>query len=681
MWHPAPGALRAALLLFGVNLLLCRDLFFVQYLKYMHTNEGAFLALARALREHPGEILWWPFWNAGMPFTHAYFPLLPAAAAIASAAARLDTATAYHFVCGLFYCLGPVALFLMAWQISRRLWPSFAAALGYSLFSPSTLLIPAIRDDLGSLWHVRRLQTLVFYSEGPHVTALALVPLAVFFLHRASRGGPWSVVPAIVFASGVVLTNAFGVASLALTILCLVLADTEAGCGRRACIVAGLAALALLWVSPWLPPSLVESIRINSQTAGGDFRPTAASIGAAILLPAIVLLLRFAVLPRLRLPFHLNFVFLFALLMSAVPLLAFHAGIDAVPQGKRYALELDMAVWLLAAFAVAYAARGWPRSAKSVCAGVLAAAAAVQFVQLRRYADGLIEPHPDITKTIEYRTAKWLEANLPGRRAMASGSVSLWVNAFADVPQLSGGNDATALNWMQRVAVYTIYSGDGAGERDGEICAMWLKAFGAHAITMHGAGSEEAYKPSNNPGKFQGLLPVLWREGDDAIYGVPQRSASLARVVPEAAVVARAPVHGLDVEPVAAYVAALDDPSLPEAEFRWRNRHAAVIRARPGPGRVIVVQTNYHPGWRATVGGEPREVFADGIGLLVVRPDCTGECSVELVFDGGTELRVARAISGVVTILMMIWLVRGRIWYKGKGGARSGAPPPTAAGA
>ena len=44
------------------------------------------------------------------------------------------------------------------------------------------------------------------------------------------------------------------------------------------------------------------------------------------------------------------------------------------------------------------------------------------------------------------------------------------------------------------------------------------------------------------------MLPELWREGDDVIYGVPGRAtASLAHIIPPEAAVRHMPEHGLDV--------------------------------------------------------------------------------------------------------------------------------------
>ena len=162
---------------------------------------------------------------------------------------------------------------------------------------------------------------------------------------------------------------------------------------------------------------------------------------------------------------------------------------------------------------------------------------------------------------------------------------------------------------------------------------------------MSGPRSEEIFKPFVNPKKFEGLLPEAWRDGDDVVYLIPARSGSLAHVMRPADLPSRRPSHGADVDPLRAYVRALDDPSLPLAPMRWRNLHEAVIEAAPQPGQVISVQMSYDPGWTATVAGEGRRIFGDQLGQLVIEPACAGPCTVVLNFDGGLEMRVARIVS------------------------------------
>ena len=138
---------------------------------------------------------------------------------------------------------------------------------------------------------------------------------------------------------------------------------------------------------------------------------------------------------------------------------------------------------------------------------------------------------------------------------------------------------------------------------------------------------------------------MLWREDDVTIYSVPQRTPSLAHVVPWESL-----TRGPDVAELRKFVDALDDPSLPAAQMDWRSFRGARIRAVVRPGQVISVQTGYHPGWHAAANGRSAPVVRDGLGLVAIRPECDGPCDVALDYDGGWEYQLCRAISGL-TIL------------------------------
>ena len=257
-----------------------------------------------------------------------------------------------------------------------------------------------------------------------------------------------------------------------------------------------------------------------------------------------------------------------------------------------------------------------------------------------------------------YRLARWMDANMHGARVMVGGAYSLYFNGFTDTPQVHGGNDPTLPNFTLRVAMFSIYTGMNAGARDGENAVLWLKALGAHAVSVPGPGSQEYYKPFANPRKFDGLLPVLWREGDDTIYGVPARSDSLAHVMEPGDLVRHTPIHGLDTAEVQRFVAALDSPSYPAAPWRWTSQHSAEIRASLAPGQVVSTQVTYCPGWRASAGGVPQPVAKDGLGFLVVKPACQGACEITLSFDGGPEWRITCLLSLAVMLLVLGLAVR-----------------------
>jgi hypothetical protein len=270
----------------------------------------------------------------------------------------------------------------------------------------------------------------------------------------------------------------------------------------------------------------------------------------------------------------------------------------------------------------------------------------------------------DIGGTVEYQEAKWLQERVAGGRVFVPGSIRFFLNAFTDVPQFAGGFDPGTVNPLWAHASYQILSGENASSQEGEIAILWLRAFGVDAVAVSGPKSREAYRDYRNARKFDGLLPEAWRDGDDVIYRVPRRSTGLAHVVRRGDLAARKPENGIDIEPVRPYVAALEDTSLPLATFSWRSRREAVITAPMEQAEILSVQISYHPGWKASAGGQPRRVYGDNLGQLVVEPECNGACTVTLQYNGGIESAWARLLSigtllGFATWIVMSALRRG----------------------
>ncbi len=67
------------------------------------------------------------------------------------------------------------------------------------------------------------------------------------------------------------------------------------------------------------------------------------------------------------------------------------------------------------------------------------------------------------------------------------------------------------------------------------------------------------------------------------------------------------------------------------------------------------MQESYAPGWRATANGRPAVVRRDVLGLLVVEPACAGQCSIDLVYDGGAEARWLRVLQIVGLLGCVAW--------------------------
>jgi len=645
--------------LFALNAAICWPLFRSEYLDNFQSTEGVFSSLARFLIQYLPHTSWCPWFDAGIPFENTYLPLVPSLTALISFAAGSSPAYALHWLAALAYCLAPVFLFLFARNISGRTAPAFAAALLWSVCSPS-MLIPKILADVGTAWGSRRLQTVIFYGEIPHNLALALLPLALLaltgFLNKPTRR---KLALAVCAVAAVMASNAFGIVAVAVSAAILVLVREEIRY-RQLLSVAAILAIAYLLICRFLPPSLIELIRVNSQVSEGDYRYTVKSMAFALLFAIAITALFFAI-RRLHDPM-LRFAILFSAAFGGVTVLELWLGISFIPQPHRYHLEMEAGLCLLAAFAPDPLARRLSPKFK-LAAGVLAAVAlSVMAASNYAYARHLMHP-VDITRTIAYRQAKWIGAHLSGQRVFVSGDNEFWFNLFADNPQLSAGHEGSAPNLMQLVAVYTIESGQNAGAQDGPISVLWLRAFGCGAVTVPGPASRDYSHPIANPRKFDGLLPLVWREDDQSVYQVPTRSASLAHVIPVSAVVTRRPAHGLDVEPLRPYVAALEDPTVPPASLTWENPAHGQITAMIAPTQVVSVQINYDPGWRATAGGRMLRIRPDPLGLMIIDPDGAGSRSIDLEFTGGTERAVCLAISlltAAALLGLLIWPKRDR---------------------
>jgi hypothetical protein len=44
---------------------------------------------------------------------------------------------------------------------------------------------------------------------------------------------------------------------------------------------------------------------------------------------------------------------------------------------------------------------------------------------------------------------------------------------------------------------------------------------------------------------------------------------------------------------------------------------------------------------------------------MIVKPDCSGPCTIDLSFDGGAECKVARVASWVAALAALLWLATG----------------------
>ncbi len=653
------GTLAPVLLLIAINSYIALNLFTVEFTQRMESIESSYMSISRWAVDHWDEKSgWFPLWFTGMPFHRVYQPGLHLTVAAVARTLGWTPQHAYHFLTGLAYALGPLTLFWLCYRATGRRGYALITGLLYSLVSPVCFVVPLIRHDVGGLLLPRRFQTLVHYGEGPHTTALLMLPLVIWLIDRAASGKDWRAIAAAPLAlAALVLTNWPGAMGLSMAILAYCIAHLGAREGKQRLhwpILIGTGALAYLVACSWLPPSIIRAVLRNAHQSDATKISSAQLIPLGVIALAVIAL--HLLFRRFKAGTWIRFCAYFAVITGVVSIGREWFGWRLLPQPNRFQLEWEMAIIAAGAFAAAWVWSRLPRPAQAVALAAFVVFCGMQVVRYRKYARWMTQPI-DITSTVEYRMARWFDANMDGARVFAPGNVSLWMNMFTDVPQMAGCCDQGIPTQQYRIAVYTIYTGQNAGARDAEISTLWLKAFGADAVGVTGPGSTEYFKPYWNPRKFDGVLPLLWREGDNAVYRVPRRSTSLAHVVGRTAVVSRPAENGLDVAAIEPLVAALDDPKLPFAAFRWVNLSEAEIQARIGRDQLIFVQVTYDPGWRAIAGGRRLRIAPDALGMMIIEPGQTGPVTIHLVWDGGPEALMMRAATIFGFLLLVLWTV------------------------
>jgi hypothetical protein len=641
-------------LIAGINIYVCHEVFNTESTGHWNSMHGIWMALARLNGLHWFSSRWWPYWGGGVPLEYTYSPLVPFATAGLAQLFRCSIPLAFHALTGMVYCLGPSLLYLAGWRLFQAPGYSFIAALAYSLLSPTEWIVPDHGFQLSQVLRARRMYLLFDWDDLPHMIALALVPPAALLLGRAlqSRRSVYYASAGVLLAC-MMLANMFGVVLAALLVFTVPFAIEQRFRPILLLRAVLLSAAVYLVICPWLPPSLLYTVRFIAVHGGASDTTLHAIIALAIVVLFSSIAWRLA--SRADLEWGLRWLLLFSCPIVLLPILAYYWGPHFLPQPGRYKLEMEVMLAWLCVFGLRPIVAQLSVRTRTLLIVPLLALASRQIAFDRQFGQAMTR-HVDVTQSLDYRLAKWVETNLPGQRVMMTGSMGQWLNAFTDMPQLSGQPYTTAPNWMQQIALHTIFSGQNAGDRDAEYSILWLKAFGVQAVAIPGPQSPEPWKAVVHPRKFDGVLDALWRVDDTTIYRVPQASASLAHILRSSQLVHRQPIHGLDVDELRQYVAALEAPSS-AAAFQWRDSNRAVIHAKLAPGEAVSAQINYHPGWHAWANGVRSGVRSDGIGLLAITPNCTGECEITLEYDGGLEAAACRTAAATVLFLLFAQVV------------------------
>ena len=203
------------LLVFLLAAALIWPLFKIKYADKWASIESTFISDARFLKEHWPHPQWQPLWYGGTRFDYIYPPALRYGTAALAKFYPMTEARAYHLYTAFFYCLGIAGVYLFARVAGGSRGGAWLTAAATALLSPCFLFLPAFRGD-SWLRHPQRLGALVRYGEGPHMTALALLPIALAAAYLAIREWrPAMTAAAAIGCALVVSNNFYGATALA----------------------------------------------------------------------------------------------------------------------------------------------------------------------------------------------------------------------------------------------------------------------------------------------------------------------------------------------------------------------------------------------------------------------------------------------------------------------------------
>lgn len=638
--------------IFVLNAALNLPLFRAGAMPYRDSIELGYASMSRFFYLHPNPWGWNSLQYCGLPSQFIYLPGLQYLAATAAHLLPIEPTYLYRLLAAAFACLGPSTAFLFIVYFTRQRWWAFAAALGYTLFSPLYGMVPAIDRDRGNIQLPWRLLVLVKYGEGPHNAGLTLLPLALIALWETGTNPKYGrLLLAASLLAVIALTN--WIAALALAFCAVTLALTVLqlpGFRLERLALAGLLAYGLACF--WLSPTFIRTIAFNWPADAFNYHLQGQQQLLLCGLAVGLLVVRVAFQYFWRDELFTCFVALNTFGFGWVVLWFYQRGINTLPESRRYALEFEL-FFLILIFEYFRLALRRPRPVAVFCT-VIPLFFLIQAVRpdTGRYLTqgfGRRDPIPR-ERTIEYRLAAKLASLNPQGRVYASGGLRFRLNAWFDIPQVGGAFESGLRNRMPITLAYQVRTGlNSLPGQEAADAILALRTMGVEYIVVHGAESREHYRDFTNPLKFEGILELVHREEDDSIYRVPFHSLAHLVLWEDRLEWPRESKLPL----LARYVAAMD--AFPKLSTAWTGGQFR-ITGPIEPHTLVAVAMSHDDGWHAVQGDREIEILKDNLGFMMLRASPARNAKIVMSYRSTVEPYLMAALSGLVWLGAFAWL-------------------------
>jgi hypothetical protein len=648
-------ALLDSLLLLALTVALIWPLFRLEYLDNWPSIESTFIADARMLLTHLPHPGWQPLWYCGTRFDYIYPPALRYGTALLSLLGGVSTARGYHLYIAVYYVLGIVSVYWLVRLGSACRKSAWVASLATALLSPSFLFMTALRHD--SPWLVpQRLHVLMSYGEGPHMSALAVLPaaLAACFL-ALRRWNPAAFIAASALCALAVANNFYGATALAIFFPILAwsvwTADRDWLVALRALAIP---ALAYGFSAFWLTPDYLRITLLNLKWVSQPGNSWSVLIW--VFVAAIFCATSFRLGYRQPARTWTLFVLGAAALLTVDVAGFYFFGFRIIGEAQRLVPELDL-ILILAAVEGLRAL--WNRPAWRIPVLVILVLAFAPATRYIRHAWSPFPVSPPAETRYEFRIARWVHNHLPGQRVLPQGTVRFWFDAWHDNAQPDGGSLQGMLNQNLPDATWQILHGDRA-----DLAILWLRALGTDAVIVPDKTSLETYHDYQFPEKFRGAVPALFDDGHGTvIYGIPRAYTGLGRVVDQHALNAVGRIRGGDdAAGLTRYLDVLDKPGQSPTTITWHGTDEVELRATANEGQAVFFQETWDPAWHAYQNGRELSVKADPTMGFMTIPVSPGPQQITLKFETPIENRVGQGLF-ILSLLLAAALFRVRPGY------------------
>jgi hypothetical protein len=638
------------LLLFLFAAGLIRPLFKAGYLDKWASIESSFIADARFLIQHWPHPQWHPLWYAGTRFDYIYPPALRYGTAMIAMLTGVWPVRAYHIYIAFFYCIGIAGVYLLVRTGSGSRGMAWLCAIATALMSPSFLFLTEMRKDSWMLLP-ERLGVLAKYGEGPHMTSLALIPIALAFAWWAFDSYRLVAIglAAISFAA-VVSHNFYG--AIALLVFYPIQVWSFWITRQEPQIRVPAVAIPVLTyglVSCWLVPSYFRVTAENLKYVSEHGTTWSIWLAVAVAVAFAIATDRFAKNQRGRT--WAVFTIGCALFFSLNVLGNYYFKFRISGEPLRLATELDLTLILVAA---AFLHWMWnkgsgPRNAAKIII-LLSFCTSAGYL---RHAWQMFPLWPDYQNRVEYKIADWVWRNMPDSRVMPTGSVRFWFDAWHDLPQMAGGSDQGILNGATEQSQWEINLGP-----KGLPSILWMQCLGVDATYVSDKTSQEMYRDTEHPEKYDGMLPVIFDDHEgNRIFRVPRRYPARVRVVEtERLDGLHRPRANDDVEYLQAYADVIEKGPDSPAELIRNGTDGMTIKVTLTPGQTVVVQESYDPAWHAWSNGHALEIRKDAMGFMAIdAPSWSHEITLQFVTP--LENQIGRMLTGISFLAIIILIL------------------------